>query len=151
VSASQRIASAAGSGRENRHPWPYPQPVWQASPHFVHGLDALGDDSRLSVAARLTIPSTTWRCCFEWLIVLVNNRRATIGAAASRLARSTRFNEFTSSCIIPGVDVETLPTGIATHGDVLARFGHALSDPTRARLLLALREGSATRPTWPTC
>jgi DNA-binding transcriptional ArsR family regulator len=31
--------------------------------------------------------------------------------------------------------VETL-----THGEVLARFGHALSDPTRARLLLALRE-----------
>jgi DNA-binding transcriptional ArsR family regulator len=27
-----------------------------------------------------------------------------------------------------------------TFGDVLARFGHALSDPTRARLLLALRE-----------
>ena len=27
-----------------------------------------------------------------------------------------------------------------TYGDVLARFGHALSDPTRARLLLALRE-----------
>ena len=27
-----------------------------------------------------------------------------------------------------------------THADVLARFGHALSDPTRARLLLALRE-----------
>lgn len=32
-------------------------------------------------------------------------------------------------------DVETL-----TYGQVLARFGHALSDPTRARLLLALRE-----------
>ncbi|MEU4677857.1 metalloregulator ArsR/SmtB family transcription factor [Micromonospora sp. NPDC023737] len=31
--------------------------------------------------------------------------------------------------------VETL-----THGQVLARFGHALSDPIRARLLLALRE-----------
>ncbi|WP_300010440.1 metalloregulator ArsR/SmtB family transcription factor [Pseudonocardia sp.] len=31
----------------------------------------------------------------------------------------------------------------ATHGQVLARFGHALSDPTRARLLLALREASA--------
>ncbi|MBO3737684.1 ArsR/SmtB family transcription factor [Actinoplanes flavus] len=30
---------------------------------------------------------------------------------------------------------------ILTHGSVLARFGHALSDPTRARLLLALREG----------
>ncbi len=27
-----------------------------------------------------------------------------------------------------------------TDGQVLARFGHALSDPTRARLLLALRE-----------
>jgi DNA-binding transcriptional ArsR family regulator len=32
---------------------------------------------------------------------------------------------------------------VATHGQVLARFGHALSDPTRARLLLALREGPA--------
>ncbi|PRY09778.1 ArsR/SmtB family transcription factor [Kineococcus rhizosphaerae] len=29
---------------------------------------------------------------------------------------------------------------IATHAQVLARFGHALSDPTRSRLLLALRE-----------
>jgi DNA-binding transcriptional ArsR family regulator len=28
----------------------------------------------------------------------------------------------------------------ATHGQVLARFGHALSDPTRASLLLALRD-----------
>ncbi|WP_308113783.1 ArsR/SmtB family transcription factor [Kineosporia corallincola] len=27
-----------------------------------------------------------------------------------------------------------------TDGQVLARFGHALSDPTRSRLLLALRE-----------
>lgn len=27
-----------------------------------------------------------------------------------------------------------------TYGDVLARFGHAISDPTRARLMLALRE-----------
>jgi len=27
-----------------------------------------------------------------------------------------------------------------TYGEVLARFGRALSDPTRARLLLALRE-----------
>lgn len=26
------------------------------------------------------------------------------------------------------------------HAEVLARFGHALSDPTRARILLALRE-----------
>jgi DNA-binding transcriptional ArsR family regulator len=27
------------------------------------------------------------------------------------------------------------------HAEVLARFGHALSDPTRTRILLALREG----------
>ena len=29
---------------------------------------------------------------------------------------------------------------IDTHGPVLARFGHALSDPTRARVLLTLQE-----------
>ena len=29
---------------------------------------------------------------------------------------------------------------VITHGQVLARFGHALSDATRARLLLALRD-----------
>lgn len=27
------------------------------------------------------------------------------------------------------------------HAEVLARFGHALSDPTRARILLTLRDG----------
>ncbi|WP_137121269.1 ArsR/SmtB family transcription factor [Segeticoccus rhizosphaerae] len=32
---------------------------------------------------------------------------------------------------------------IATDASVLARFGHALSDATRARLLLALRESPA--------
>ena len=32
---------------------------------------------------------------------------------------------------------------LATQGEVLARFGHALSDPTRARLLLVLRKGPA--------
>jgi ArsR family transcriptional regulator, cadmium/lead-responsive transcriptional repressor len=31
----------------------------------------------------------------------------------------------------------------ATHGEVLARFGAALSDPTRARVMLALREAPA--------
>jgi ArsR family transcriptional regulator, cadmium/lead-responsive transcriptional repressor len=30
-----------------------------------------------------------------------------------------------------------------THGQVLARFGHALSDPTRSRVLLALKEAPA--------
>jgi hypothetical protein len=29
------------------------------------------------------------------------------------------------------------------YGQVLARFGHALADPTRARVLLALREAAA--------
>jgi len=32
---------------------------------------------------------------------------------------------------------------MVTHGEVLARFGQALSDPTRARILLALREAPA--------
>lgn len=32
---------------------------------------------------------------------------------------------------------------IATHAEVLARFGHALSVPTRSRVLLALRDGPA--------
>jgi DNA-binding transcriptional ArsR family regulator len=32
---------------------------------------------------------------------------------------------------------------VLAHGQVLARFGHALSDPTRSRVLLALREGPA--------
>jgi DNA-binding transcriptional ArsR family regulator len=31
----------------------------------------------------------------------------------------------------------------ATHGEVLARFGAALSDPTRSRVLLALRDAPA--------
>ncbi|WP_026924944.1 ArsR/SmtB family transcription factor [Glycomyces arizonensis] len=29
---------------------------------------------------------------------------------------------------------------VLTYGEVLARFGHALSDPTRSRILLALRD-----------
>ncbi|MET0865941.1 MAG: metalloregulator ArsR/SmtB family transcription factor [Nakamurella sp.] len=32
---------------------------------------------------------------------------------------------------------------IALHGEVLARFGYALSDPTRSRVLLALRDSPA--------
>jgi DNA-binding transcriptional ArsR family regulator len=41
------------------------------------------------------------------------------------------------------VEAETVSLPVATSGQVLARFGHALSDPIRARLLLALREGPA--------
>ena len=39
--------------------------------------------------------------------------------------------------------MENLTLPVADYGQVLARFGHALSDPTRARLLLALREAPA--------
>ncbi len=46
---------------------------------------------------------------------------------------TTATTEYSRRCSVPAV--ETL-----THGQVLARFGHALSDPTRARLLLALQE-----------
>lgn len=34
-------------------------------------------------------------------------------------------------------------TVVRQHGSVLARFGHALSDPTRARVLMALEEEPA--------
>ena len=36
-----------------------------------------------------------------------------------------------------------LVLSLAPHAALLVRFGHALSDPTRARLLLALRDGPA--------
>jgi DNA-binding transcriptional ArsR family regulator len=48
---------------------------------------------------------------------------------------STDFPVFSIGCTV--LDVETM-----TNSQALARFGHALSDPTRARLLLALRERS---------
>jgi DNA-binding transcriptional ArsR family regulator len=35
-----------------------------------------------------------------------------------------------------------VPT-VTAHAQVLSRFGHALADPTRSRLLLALRDGPA--------
>jgi DNA-binding transcriptional ArsR family regulator len=45
--------------------------------------------------------------------------------------------EFSIDCTFVGV------LRVATHAEVLARFGHALSDPTRSRILLALRDGPA--------
>jgi DNA-binding transcriptional ArsR family regulator len=50
---------------------------------------------------------------------------------------SSSSNEFSKSCTVPGVFT------VAAHAQVLARFGHALSDPTRCRLLLALRDAPA--------
>jgi DNA-binding transcriptional ArsR family regulator len=55
------------------------------------------------------------------------------GRAAS-VVNATALSEYSHRCTV--VVVETL----LPHGQVLARFGHALSDPTRARLMLALRE-----------
>jgi DNA-binding transcriptional ArsR family regulator len=50
---------------------------------------------------------------------------------------------FTLFCIqisMYRVDMQTLPVA---HTDALARFGHALSDATRTRILLSLRTGPA--------
>ena len=46
------------------------------------------------------------------------------------------LDEFRKPCII--LAVETL-----LYSDALARFGHALSDPTRTQILLSLRTGPA--------
>ena len=50
--------------------------------------------------------------------------------------RAPQDGRYIDGCTVGGV--ETLPDAA-----VLARFGHALSDPTRARVLLALRGGAA--------
>jgi len=42
-----------------------------------------------------------------------------------------------------GVTGRSTRSVVLDYGQVLARFGHALSDQTRARLLMALREGPA--------
>lgn len=49
---------------------------------------------------------------------------------------ATLPTEYITRCIVVAVKA-------VTYGEVLARFGHALSDPTRARILLALREAPA--------
>lgn len=48
----------------------------------------------------------------------------------------TRLAEYSAAYTVAGME-----TVIAS--DVLARFGHAVSDPTRARIMLALREAPA--------
>jgi DNA-binding transcriptional ArsR family regulator len=50
------------------------------------------------------------------------------------LTDRSRLDEYTLTCNVWQV------TSVLTHGQVLARFGHALSDPTRTRVLLALNE-----------
>ena len=48
----------------------------------------------------------------------------------------TAIDEYSDACIVDAVQT-------STSTDALARFGHALSDGTRARTLLALRDASA--------
>jgi DNA-binding transcriptional ArsR family regulator len=63
--------------------------------------------------------------------------RRQAGPAVSNLATcdppGTSLAEYMIGCTFQVME-------LLTTGSVLARFGHALSDPTRARLLLALRE-----------
>jgi ArsR family transcriptional regulator, cadmium/lead-responsive transcriptional repressor len=44
---------------------------------------------------------------------------------------------------VPTTSPPAPPTASVTHAAALARFGHALSDPTRVGVLLALREAPA--------
>lgn len=54
----------------------------------------------------------------------------------------TRFCLFTHLCIVAPMPIVTA-AATATHTAALARLGHALSDSTRAGVLLALREAPA--------
>jgi ArsR family transcriptional regulator, cadmium/lead-responsive transcriptional repressor len=58
------------------------------------------------------------------------------GQEVGSQARSVHLDLYSGFCIVSQVTV-------MAYGQVLARFGHALSDPTRARVLLAPREAPA--------
>jgi ArsR family transcriptional regulator, cadmium/lead-responsive transcriptional repressor len=62
-----------------------------------------------------------------------------VAVAAGRLVPGSGFREFTAACTVAFM-VETVTL---THTAALARLGHALSDETRSRILLALREAPA--------
>lgn len=55
----------------------------------------------------------------------------------------TRFREFTMTCTVECVEDTVVERATLTHTAALARLGHALSDETRTRILLALREAPA--------
>lgn len=57
------------------------------------------------------------------------------------MSRPTRRDEYDGDWIQPAL--YRAGVQISTTTDALARFGHALSDPTRTRVLLALREEPA--------
>src|SRR6187431_2315736 len=55
-----------------------------------------------------------------------------------RVRTGTSFAEYSRACTVALMETATL-----THTSALARLGHALSDDTRTRVLLALREAPA--------
>lgn len=61
-----------------------------------------------------------------------------LAATTSRRTVSRTFAEFSDPCTVAVVETVTL-----THTAALARLGHVLSDETRTRILLALREAPA--------
>ncbi len=68
---------------------------------------------------------------------LLKPRRRASKPGADRAGQdASLFADVSESCSV--MLVETL-----THIEVLTRFGHALSDPTRARVLVELRSGGA--------
>lgn len=69
-------------------------------------------------------------------------RRLATLATSPTPARDVTAPLFSVSCTIPQVTQATL-TATSTHTAALARLGHALSDPTRAAILLALRHSPA--------
>ena len=54
---------------------------------------------------------------------------------------SSSEDHYSTACAVFSQRCTTAVVMPVLHAEVLARFGHALSDPTRVRLLLALREG----------
>jgi DNA-binding transcriptional ArsR family regulator len=63
--------------------------------------------------------------------------------AASRNPVRVSSSALLFSWICIQVSLYRVRVAVLAYGQVLARFGHALSDPTRARVLLALREAPA--------
>lgn len=68
-----------------------------------------------------------------WVEHQLGSDRATCSDVRCRPPGGTGFHEYRFRCTV--VEVQTL-----THTDALARFGHALSDTTRTRILLNLSE-----------
>jgi len=57
---------------------------------------------------------------------------------SSHQVHGSSFAEYINACTIRGMSMPTTVDSL----DALARFGHALSDPTRARILMRLRDSS---------